>query len=104
MDHRIYGYLMAESYTHKCNVVYECVDKNPKSIPGSVANTSGAMFLHVQAKGNGLPCPPYDNVKELACVVCTKWTKYYLNCLTSIFLSDLVIYATMFETEVESVC
>ena len=66
------GYLMAERFNHKRNAVYECVDKDAESIPGSVASTSGALFYHVQAQCNGILCPPYDKEKELACVVCTK--------------------------------
>ena len=66
------GYLMAEHYSHKRNAVYECVDKDAESIPGSVANTNGALFFHVQAQCNGLLCPPYNRKKELACVICTK--------------------------------
>ena len=66
------GYLMAERNDLKNNVVYECVDKDAESIPGSVANTDGALFYHAQTQCNGLLCPPYDKEKELACVVCTK--------------------------------
>ena len=66
------GYLMAERFNHKRNAVYECVDKDAESIPGSVASTNGALFYHVQAQCNGILCPPYDKEKELACVVCTK--------------------------------
>ena len=66
------GYLMTERYSHRRNAVYECVDKDPESIPGSIANKNGALFYHVQAQCNGLLCPPYDKEKELACVVCTK--------------------------------
>ena len=66
------GYLMAERSDYKNNAVYECADKDAESIPGSVANTSGALFFHVEAQCNGLLCPPYDKEKELACVVCTK--------------------------------
>ena len=66
------GYLMTERYNHKRNSVYECVDKNAVGIPGSEADNNGALFNYVQAKcSNGL-CPPYDESKELACVVCTK--------------------------------
>ena len=66
------GYLMTERYSHKRNSVYECVDKNAVGIPGSSADNNGALFNYVQAKcSNGL-CPPYDESKELACVVCTK--------------------------------
>ena len=52
--------------------MYECVDKNPDSVPGSTANTNGALFYHVEASCNGMLCPPYDPQKELTCVVCTK--------------------------------
>ena len=87
------GYLMAERSDHKINTVYECVDKDAESIPGSVGNTNGALFYHVQAQCNGLLCPPYGQEKELAYVVCTKWTKLFLNCLTLIvIMSDLVIW------------
>ena len=65
------GYLMSEHYSHHRNT-FECVDKNPESIPGSTANTDGALFYHVEATCNGLPCPPYDTQKELTCAVCTK--------------------------------
>ena len=63
------GYLMSEhrNYHH---TMYECVDKNPDSVPGSAANTNGAVLLHVKANCNGMLCPPYDPQKELTCAVC----------------------------------
>ena len=30
--------------------MFECVDRNPESIPGSIANTNGALFYHVEVK------------------------------------------------------
>ena len=63
------GYLMAERFNHARNAVYECVDKDAKDIPGSIANTDGALFYHVQAQCDSLLCPPYDKVKELACAL-----------------------------------
>ena len=65
------GYLMSERFVHYRNT-FECVDKDPESIPGSAASTDGALFYHVEATCNGLPCPPYDTQKELTCAVCTK--------------------------------
>jgi hypothetical protein len=65
------GYLMTEYYTHNRNS-FECVDKDPDSIPGSAANINGALFYHVEATCNGIHCPPYDPQKELTCAVCTK--------------------------------
>ena len=53
--------------------MYECVDKDAESVPGSAANTTGALFFYpVEATCNGIACPPYDPQKELLCVVCTK--------------------------------
>ena len=66
-----YGYLMASHYGHY-RTMFECVDHSPRSVPGSVADTDGALFYHTEVKCNGLPCPPYDTQKEVVCVVCTK--------------------------------
>ena len=52
--------------------MYECVDKNPDSVPGSASSTDGAVFHHVEASCNGMLCPPYDPQKEFTCAVCTK--------------------------------
>ncbi len=53
--------------------MYECVDKGMESLPGSARNTNGALFYHTEVVCNvGIPCPPYNNVKEVNCVVCTK--------------------------------
>ena len=65
------GYLMSDHYTHH-HTMYECVDKNPDSVPGSASNTGGALFYHVEANCNGMLCPPYDPQKELTCAICTK--------------------------------
>ena len=65
------GYLMSEGYTHH-RTLYECVDKNPDSVPGSASNADGVLFYHVEANCNGMLCPPYDPQKELTCAVCTK--------------------------------
>ena len=66
-----YGYLMSGHITHHRSQ-FECVDRDPESLPGSSPNTDGALFYHVEANCNGMPCPPYDAQKELNCVICTK--------------------------------
>ena len=67
------GYLMSTYHTNgHYRTMYECVDSNPDTIPGSSANTNPAVFYHVEANCNGLPCGPYDPQKELTCAVCTK--------------------------------
>ena len=60
---------MTERINHTRNAVYECVDKDVKDIPGSIANTDGALFYHVQAQCDSLLCPLYDKVKEIACAL-----------------------------------
>jgi hypothetical protein len=69
-----YGYLTsaATKWTHHRRTTFECVDKDQESLPGSQADTNGALFYPVEANCNGLPCPPYNNYKELNCAVCTK--------------------------------
>ena len=66
------GYLMADYYDHKTNVVYECVDKDPEPIYGSAGSIHGAFFYFVEGTCSGLPCPPYVDNRVITCVVCTK--------------------------------
>ena len=66
-----YGYLMANMVGHR-RTTFECVDHSPQSIPGSTADTDGALFFHTEVKCNGISCPPYHTQKEVTCVVCTK--------------------------------
>ena len=55
------------------SVMYECMDQAMDSLPGSAPDTNGALFHHIEAVcGVGLRCPPYNNYKELNCVVCSK--------------------------------
>ena len=66
------GYLMTGHNNHPGRRSAECVDKDSESIPGSGANTYGALFYHMEDSCNGIPCPPYDPEKELTCAICTK--------------------------------
>ena len=65
------GFLMSTQHNFH-RTTFECIDKDPESIPGSSANTNGALLYLVEAKCTGIPCPPYDAEKELTCAVCTK--------------------------------
>ena len=68
-----YGYLMAAHHaSNHHRTMFECVDRAMEGVPGSRYNTNGAVFYHVEATCNGIPCPPYDDQKELTCAVCTK--------------------------------
>ena len=66
-----YGYLTAEDDVHHRSS-FNCVDVNPGIIPGTSANTNGALFYYVDTTCNGLPCAPYENGRILSCAVCTK--------------------------------
>ena len=64
------GYLMTERYIYYRGT-YECVDMSPEAIAGGKVSLDGALFYHVEAKCGSLACPPYDNARELTCVVCS---------------------------------
>ena len=66
------GYLMSENNGH-FRSTYECVDKDPESVPGLNAETEMSAFLHVEPVcTDSFSCPPYDAGKELTCVVCSR--------------------------------
>ena len=60
---------------------FECVNQSPQSVPGSIANTNGALFYHVEVKCNGIPCPPYDTQKEvyMCCVHKVTFDEYNIS-------------------------
>ena len=62
------GYLMSAGQSLSLPTTYECVDKDPESVPGlnGVGWSSGSgLFSHVEASCNGMACPPYGAGKEL---------------------------------------
>ena len=67
-----YGYLMS-GHNGNHEFMFECVDRAQESLPGTSGHINGAEFYHAEATcGSGLPCPPYNNDKEVNCAVCTK--------------------------------
>ena len=66
------GWLMSAYQGYK-RTMFVCLDKDPQTVPGHQHQTEGTVMYHVEAECTvGLPCGPYDNRKELSCVVCTK--------------------------------
>ena len=65
------GYLMSE-YHGYYRSTYECVDKDPESVPGLDGSSGTSFFYHVEPNCAGLSCPPYHAQKELTCVVCSR--------------------------------
>ena len=64
------GLLMTQHHTQHAST-YICVDKTMEILPGGYENRDGGLLYVVEAVCGSLPCPPYINGFELACVVCT---------------------------------
>ena len=68
-----YGYLMAERNHEQHNRgQFICVDKLLKPIIGTKHDHNGVLLSLVEGRCGSLPCPPYEETKELTCAVCTK--------------------------------
>ena len=61
------GYLMT---SRRRRSEYLCVDEAFERA-GSRSNDNGFRLYLVEPQCKSLPCPPYDETRELACVVCT---------------------------------
>ena len=66
-----YGHLMAERNDHHRSQ-FTCIDRMLKSVIGTRYNHNGLLFYPVEGRCGSLPCPPYEETKELTCAVCTK--------------------------------
>ena len=64
------GWLAAERSTHQ-RTEFVCVDKDAQNI-GSSGSQNGALFFSAQTRCGSLPCPPYEDAKDLSCAVCSK--------------------------------
>ncbi|XP_065192584.1 uncharacterized protein LOC135823663 [Sycon ciliatum] len=68
-----HGYLMSTHISNKGRKEFICVDGNPDVLRGQSADIDGASLYFVEVKcGVGLDCPPFEAVKELTCVVCSR--------------------------------
>ena len=68
------GYLMTGHHGHAKSTDYSCVDMDPESVQGNAHDQNGRLLYPVEAscRANSLPCPPYVDGREIACVVCSK--------------------------------
>ena len=68
-----YGYLMAEdTNSDRQRTQYTCMDAALRPANGSsTSNHNGLVFYFVEGRCGSLPCPPYDETRELSCAVCT---------------------------------
>ena len=51
---------------------FVCIDGHPEVLNRGATNDNQAVVHNVVAKCGSLPCPPYVDGLELACVVCSK--------------------------------
>ena len=67
------GYLMATFHAHNGRAGPVCMDEAPEVISSGRGRgeQQGTEFLFVQSKCAPLPCPPYVDGRQLACVVCS---------------------------------
>jgi len=66
-----HGYLAADNHGHPAPTKHICVDFEPHFLPKGSANDDEHLLYLVEVICGSLPCPPYVNGRELACVVCT---------------------------------
>ena len=66
--------LMAERYNHHRST-FECVDEAAETVAGGQADQNGAVFCHVEPRCGSLPCPPYEEQKEMTCAISTRKNK-----------------------------
>ena len=73
------GYLMSsQSNESHFRTMFECLDQRPQRFIGGAADENdAALFVHVEASCETLPCPPYRKGREIACVVCSHLTYTY---------------------------
>jgi hypothetical protein len=68
------GYLMSGHYGHYRSM-YSCMCWQRSGVlPGSHANDKWCTILPCWGQLHWYALPPYDPLKELNCVVCTKWS------------------------------
>lgn len=64
------GYLMSGAANVTGASEYICVDVDPEGVMGQNANVR--QLFHVEARCQGLRCPPYVDGREITCAVCSK--------------------------------
>ena len=66
-----FGYLMSAYYRHHQSQ-FSCVDHMLTPVNRSHHIYHGFLFYPVEGVCGSLPCPPYNQDRELSCAVCTK--------------------------------
>ncbi|KAL4236737.1 hypothetical protein ACF0H5_005121 [Mactra antiquata] len=65
------GYLMTAFHDHHGPHNHVCVDHHPEALHRGETDDNQHILYIAVSKCGSLPCPPYGENKELACVVCS---------------------------------
>lgn len=65
------GYIMANYHGHAGPHNHICVDSEPEFVPNGGEYKLHHILYLMEAQCGSLPCPPYVQGRELACVVCS---------------------------------
>ena len=66
-----YGFLVAQRNDLRSST-FVCLDADFEYLQGGSDDQNGGLFYMVEAQCGSLPCAPYVDGMEIACVVCTK--------------------------------
>ncbi|XP_063447190.1 short-chain collagen C4-like [Mytilus trossulus] len=66
------GLLCANMYGHPAASEYACVDSEAQYFEGKRGSNDGKLFYPAVSVCGSLPCPLYENLKYMTCVVCSK--------------------------------
>ena len=66
-----YGYLMSENHGNY-RTTFVCVDEGMEFLPNRTGHADACDLWTVEVNCVSMPCPPYDEEKEVGCVVCSK--------------------------------
>ncbi|XP_060556842.1 uncharacterized protein LOC132717398 [Ruditapes philippinarum] len=67
-----YGYLVSAAATHYYGYENVCLDGEPDFLDHGAKSDDEHVFHLVEGHCGSLPCPPYVDGREFACVVCSK--------------------------------
>lgn len=67
-----HGYLMAGAYDGDGAYNHICMDRYPEFLQHGASDDNQNVVYLVEAQCGSLPCPPYYDGRELACVVCSR--------------------------------
>ncbi|XP_033625613.1 short-chain collagen C4-like [Asterias rubens] len=65
------GFLMSGLYSSEQRSQAVCVDEAPEVIPSSQASSAGALLYIMEIQCGSIPCPPYVQLREVTCTVCS---------------------------------